>query len=74
MTLDEKIIILLTPGVGRKMAERAVQKECEALGISMEDLSKEHLPAIAKNISEAISIFIGCAKSEDLEQMIKELK
>jgi hypothetical protein len=74
MTLDDKIIILLTPGIGRKMAESFLTKECEALGISRDQITKEHLPILAKNISEAVSIFIGSMKADDLEQMLKELE
>lgn len=70
MTTAEKIIELLTPGIGKLMATSSVKAQCNTLGIPMDSIPADKLPALAKNLSTALVMFIGSEKAKEMENKI----
>ncbi len=70
MTTADKIIALLTPGIGKMMAESSLKGQCKHLGIQIEAISPRDLPELAQNISKALVMFVGTDKAKKIEQDI----
>ncbi len=72
MTTAEKIIELLTPGIGKLMATSSIKSHCANLGISIDNIPAGKLPILAKNISTALVMFIGSDKAKEMEAKINK--
>lgn len=70
MTTAEKIIELLTPGIGKLMATSSVKAQCANLGVPIDSIPSDKLPVLAKNLSTALVMFIGSDKAKEMESKI----
>ncbi len=68
-----KIESLLTPLVGDFMSKMAVKSQCKKLGITPEQISKQHLDGLAKQIGLAISINVDKPTVDKIVNQIKSL-
>jgi hypothetical protein len=50
-----------------------VQKQCKDLGIDSEEVAPEHLPKLAKALSNVMVTFGGEAKAQNIEREIRKL-
>lgn len=72
--LFDQIVELLEPIVGKNMAIASVKTQCKKMGISSEELSKEHIDGLIKNLQPAIKVFAGQGHTERIIEKINQLK
>jgi hypothetical protein len=68
------IVEMLEPVVGKNMAIASVKTQCKKIGVSPEELSKEHIDDMIKNLQPAIKVFAGQGHTERIIEKIKQLK
>jgi hypothetical protein len=73
MTLAEKIISLLEPGVGDFMANSILNNLCKKLGVLPGNLGAAHLAELSLGIQHGISIFVGTDQAESISKQIAGL-
>ncbi|MBN2335450.1 hypothetical protein JXL21_07790 [Candidatus Bathyarchaeota archaeon] len=69
----QKIEALLTPLVGDFMSKMAVKSQCKKLGITPEQIAKQHLDPLAAQIGAAISINVDKPTVDKIVTQIKSL-
>ena len=69
-----QIVEMLEPIVGKNMAIASVKIQCNKMGVSPEQLSKEHIDGLIKYLQPAIKVFAGQAHTERVIEKIKQLK
>ena len=74
MDLFGQIVELLEPIVGKNMAIASVKIQCNKMGVSPEQLSKEHIDGLIKYLQPAIKVFAGQAHTDRVIEKIKQLK
>ncbi len=74
MNLSQKIVDVLSPGVGKLIAMSSVKRACQHIEVEPDQLKNDKLPEIAKFIADSVSIFIGSEKADELEKIILQLK
>ena len=74
MNLSQKIVDVLSPGVGKLIAMSSVKRACQHMDLAPDQLTENKLPEMAKFIADSVSIFIGSEKADELEKIIMQLK
>jgi hypothetical protein len=72
--LFAQIVEILEPVVGKNMAIASVKTQCKKIGVSPEELSKEHIDNLIKNLQPAIKVFAGHGHMERIIEKINQLK
>lgn len=70
----ERVVELLAPRIGRRTASNAVILAARKLGVPPEDVSRAHLPEIARNASTILRVFLGTEAARQLETEIASLE
>ena len=69
-----QIVEMLEPIVGKNMAIASVKIQCNKMGVSPEQLSKEHIDGLIKYLQPAIKVFAGQAHTDRVIEKITQLK
>lgn len=69
-TADE-IILVLSPVIGKGLAESAVTLQCRKLGVQPENLSEENLEEFCLHFRKMMEIFAGDQVAEEIITKIK---
>ncbi len=69
-----QIVEMLEPIVGKNMAIASVKIQCNKMGVSPEQLSKEHIDGLIKYLQPAIKVFAGQAHTDRVIEKIIQLK
>jgi hypothetical protein len=72
-SLAQTIHRMLSDAMGNFIATATLKKNCELIGTTAEDLSAEHLPALAQKIEKSVAFFKDEDTGRELAQKIKEL-
>jgi hypothetical protein len=73
--LNETIVDILTPYLGKAMSESSVKVNCTVyLHIPPEKISKEHIPALCDRLIRGLKVFVGDDKAEQIVGTIQKLK
>lgn len=72
--LYDQIVEILIPFIGKQMAIASLNTQCKKIGISPENLSKEHIDALIKYLQPAIKVFAGQAHTDRIIETIKKMK
>lgn len=71
--LAQNVEKLLTSVVGEFIAKATVKRNCELLGVSVNDLAPEHLPDLAARIEKSVSFFSGKEAGAEVADKIRGL-
>jgi len=71
--LAQKVEKLLGSVVGEFIAKATVKRNCELLGISVNELTPSHLPDLAARIEKSVSFFSGKEAGADVAEKIRSL-
>ncbi len=71
--LANKIVELLTPLVGKTMAESVINVQAKKLGTDPENLTAAELPQIAERFAGHLKIFVGTEKALQIGESVKKL-
>lgn len=72
MTADE-IVSILSPVIGRGLAESAVIMQCRKLGILPEDLSEENIGEFFRHFRNMMEIFAGKQVADEIMMKIQQI-
>ena len=73
--LSNNIIDILTPYLGKAMAESSLKVNCTSyLKISPDELSAEHIPALCDRLIRGLKVFVGVENAQNIINIIKILK
>lgn len=70
----ESIERLLAPLVGDFVAKMAVKSQCNALGITPDDIGPQHLPQLAKKIGDALAFQGKKAEADGITRKIESMR
>lgn len=54
---------ILTPYLGRTVAQTTLRMQCKALGISPESFSAAQLPQLIERVTVGLRVFVGAEKA-----------
>lgn len=66
----QQIHKMLTPLIGDTIAQGALRWQCNKLGISEEDLRRDHLVVLAEGIRRGLVMFIGTDEAKRVAERI----
>jgi hypothetical protein len=72
--LYAQIVEMLEPIIGKNMAIASVKTQCNKMGVSPEQLSKEHIDGLVKYLQPAVKVFAGQAHTDRVIEKIMQLK
>ncbi len=67
----KKVQGILYPKIGKIVADSSIRINCQRMGISPEDLSKENLAIFADNIKISLILFL---EEKEVDLIIQEIK
>jgi hypothetical protein len=71
--MADEVILVLSPVIGRGLAESAVTMQCRKLGIPMENLSGENIEEFSLHFRKMIAIFAGEQVADEIIARIKKI-
>ena len=72
-TMAEEIISVLSPVIGRGLAESAVTVQCRKLGILPEDLSGGNIGEFYRHFRNMMEIFAGEQVADEIMMKIQQI-
>ncbi len=73
--LSDRIVEILTPYIGKAMAQSSLKVNCEIhLRISPDQLTQEHLPDLCKKLIRGLKVFVGAENAQNIINIISKLK
>lgn len=70
-TILTRIADIITPYIGTMMARSSIEMHCKKLGIAGEDIDRNQLDQLLRQLSLGLNIFIGRDKTEAVMQEIR---
>jgi hypothetical protein len=71
--LVQKSVFLLSPSVGKAMAETLINQSLEQLGIKGTDILQSDIPALSTRLEVALRPFVGDEKAQRLASALRVL-
>lgn len=65
---------ILSAAVGDFIAKATVKKNCELIGTTPDELTMEHLPALAEKIERSVSFFSGKEVGSGVAEKIRSIR
>jgi hypothetical protein len=69
----QKIEALLSPMVGGFMAKMALKSQCKSLGITPDEIGRQHLDALSKKIGDALAFHGHKGEADRVVAKIKNM-
>ena len=73
-TCVQRVVDHLSPRIGKMTATNAVRLAASKIGVNPETLTRDDLPAIARNVSTILRVFLGSEAASQLEAEIASLE
>ena len=70
----QRVVDLLSPRIGKMTATNALALAASKIGVTPDNLSKEDLPELARNVSTILRVFLGSEAATQLEAEIASLE
>jgi hypothetical protein len=70
----DEIVAILTPVIGKGLAESAVTMQCRKLGIIPENLSDEEIQVFSLHFRKVMEIFAGDQVADEIAMKIRKIK
>lgn len=62
----ERLEAILTPYLGRTVAQTTIRMQCKALGILPDGLTAGQLPALIDRVTVGLRVFVGVEKANQI--------
>jgi hypothetical protein len=72
--INVNIVNILTPFLGKVMAESSLKVNCKNLNIEPEQITPEHILGLCQNLVRGLKVFLGQEKAEQVIGSINKLK
>jgi|WetSurMetagenome_2_1015567.scaffolds.fasta_scaffold47404_4 hypothetical protein len=74
MQVADEIVTILTPVIGKGLAQSAVTMQCRKLGVLPEDLSQENIEDFSLHFRKVMVIFAGDQVADEIVLKIRNIK
>ena len=64
---------ILTPYLGRTVAQTTIRMQCKALGITPEGLTSAQLPALIDRVTVGLRVFVGAEKANQIRSAMSTI-
>ena len=71
--LANRIVEMLTPLLGKTMAESVINVQAKKIGTDPEKITRAELPQIAQRFETHLKIFVGTEKAHQIGESVQKL-
>lgn len=57
---------ILTPYLGRAVAQTTIRMQCKALGVTPEGLTSTQIPSLIDRVTVGLKVFVGAEKASQI--------
>lgn len=62
----QKLEVILTPYLGRTVAQTTIRMQCKVLGATPESLTAAQFPALVDRVAAGLQVFVGVEKARQI--------